>query len=509
MKRLGWLVVMAYLLVGCASEVEAPGAVIANLDGISFTSPISGGRVTSPVTFRSGSRWVKADCSAWNRANHRGTDYGVGKGTPVRAAAAGTVIRSVDGCSNNGSMSSRCGGGFGNHVIIQHESGYATLYAHLTPGTPIARNSRVECGQVIGSSGNSGRSSGPHLHFEIRSGVSSESSYFGSGRTVDANGGACGSQPETLWGSGACGPTMPTDDARFMRASLPGETRGTEGLRLTQTFTVRNTGGTRWEPGEVAMVHTSGAFAEVSQVDLPSAVAPGAQVDLRVDVTVPGAAGVHRGQWRMARLGGAIFGGTGTLAVRVAGAPRACHSSTLGRDVPDGTCVQVSYPGCGVRSCAWFGCADGAWTCTDGEACPGEAHPHASCESVTPTPTPDGGMPEMCKPENRDCEADAECCDGLACIVGACRPISECRMQTEACSAGSECCYPLQCRPSSIGGATACCISGGNRCDGDADCCGEMACVEGRCAHRTRGESCAHILDCEGALLCNDGVCGF
>lgn len=490
MSRLAIVVVMSFLLVG-------------------FAPPISGGRVTSPVTFRSGGGWVRSDCTRVSRANHRGTDYGVAIGTPVRAAAAGTVIRSVDGCSNRGSMSSRCGGGFGNHVIIQHEDGYATLYAHLTPGTPVARGARVGCGDVIGSSGNSGRSTGPHLHFEVRSGVTSEASYFGSGRTVDLGGGACGSQSASLWSGGSCAPAGPRDDARVVRATHSGEVRGTGGMRLTQVFTVRNTGTTAWAPGEVAMVHTSGAFREVGQVDLPSAVEPGAQVELRVPVTVPGAAGLHRGQWRMARLGGAIFGGTGTLAVRVAGAPRACSSATLGREVPDGTCVQVSYPGCGMRTCAWYGCADGAWTCIDGATCPGEAHENASCEPPAETPPADGGTPEMCKPENRDCEADAECCDGLACIVGACRAISECRMQQEACGAASECCYPLQCRPSAIDGPTACCVSGGNQCETDGDCCGEMACVAGRCAHRREGESCAHILDCEGALLCRDGTCGF
>lgn len=479
-----------------------------------LASPLDSPRVTSPVTLRrSGGGWQRGDCSAASRANHRGTDFGVGRGTPVHAAAAGTVIRSTDGCSNNGSMSSSCGGGFGNHVIIQHAGGYATLYAHLTRGTPVANGTRVECGEVIGASGNSGRSSGPHLHFEVRSGVSGVSSYYGSGRTIDPWGGACAGEVQPLWIGGtpsrSCTPAGPRDDASIVRASLPGEVRGTGGMRLTQTLTVRNTGTTTWDAAGYALVHTSGAFSEVDRVDLPSDVAPGRQVDLSIAVTVPDAAGTHRGQWRMAKIGAAIFGRTGTLAVRVAAAPRACNSATLGREVPDGECVQVSYPGCGSRTCAWFGCADGAWTCTDGSMCPGDAHAHDSCE---PPAAPDAGMPVpvdggMCEGEGQLCWADGDCCDGMACIAGACRDASMCQREATACGSGSDCCYPLQCQPSSIGGATTCCVSGGNRCDADEDCCGEMLCTGGHCAYRQRGESCANLLDCEGALLCQDDVC--
>lgn len=477
-----------------------------------LASPIESLRVTSQVTFRRGGGWVERDCSAASRANHRGTDFGVGIGTPVRAAAPGTVIRSVDGCPNRGSMSSTCGGGFGNHVIVQHDGGYATLYAHLSPGTPIARGTRVECGDLIGSSGHSGRSTGPHLHFEVRSGVSGEASYF-SASTVDPWGGACGSQPETLWIGGSpsasCAPAGPRDDATIVRASLPGEVRGTGGMRVTQTLTVRNTGTTTWTAGGYALVHTSGAFAEVDRVDLSAEVAPGSQVELRIDATVPGAAGLHRGQWRMAKIGAAIFGRTGSLSVRVAAAPRECESATLGRRVADGECVQVSYPGCGARSCAWYGCADGAWTCTDGSACPGEAHPNDEC---APPPSPDAGtgMPAdggSCEGAGQLCWADGDCCDGMACIAGACRDATMCVREAEACSARSDCCYPLQCQPSSIGGATTCCVSGGNRCDRDEDCCGEMTCDGGHCAYRQQGESCANLLDCEGALLCQDNVC--
>ena len=60
------------------------------------------------------------------------------------------------------------------------------------------------------------------------------------------------------------------------------------------------------------------------------------------------------------------------------GAP-GCSSQTLGRTVASGECVQVSYPSCGLDTCAWFQCQGSQWVCTTGETCPGVAHPNASC----------------------------------------------------------------------------------------------------------------------------------
>ena len=89
---------------------------------------------------------------------HNGIDIAATPGTPVVAAASGRVIVAKAGGYN---------GGYGSMVIISHSNGVQTLYAHLraiyiTPGTT------VEQGQTIGEVGNTGRSSGPHLHFEVR-----------------------------------------------------------------------------------------------------------------------------------------------------------------------------------------------------------------------------------------------------------------------------------------------------------------------------------------------------
>lgn len=86
---------------------------------------------------------------------HTGVDFGVPVGTSVAAAAAGV-------CISTSAMS-----GYGNVVLIDHGNGLATLYAHLSrPACSVGQ--RVSAGQVIAYSGNTGNSTGPHLHFEVR-----------------------------------------------------------------------------------------------------------------------------------------------------------------------------------------------------------------------------------------------------------------------------------------------------------------------------------------------------
>lgn len=89
---------------------------------------------------------------------YNGVDFGASIGTPVRAAAGGRVITSRVGGWN---------GGYGNFVVVEHANGTQTLYAHLSRNSVWQGQSVVQ-GQVIGYSGNTGRSTGPHLHFEVR-----------------------------------------------------------------------------------------------------------------------------------------------------------------------------------------------------------------------------------------------------------------------------------------------------------------------------------------------------
>jgi murein DD-endopeptidase MepM/ murein hydrolase activator NlpD len=87
---------------------------------------------------------------------HRGTDFAAPTGTPILAAGEGTVLRA-------GPFSS-----FGNYVRIRHANGYETAYAHLSRfARGIRAGTRVRQGQIIGYVGTTGRSTGPHLHYEV------------------------------------------------------------------------------------------------------------------------------------------------------------------------------------------------------------------------------------------------------------------------------------------------------------------------------------------------------
>ncbi len=99
----------------------------------------------------------------------RGYHYGVdvanhGSSVPVIAAASGTVTKTVSYC-RVGSRS--CGGGYGNYIVVQHSNGTVTKYAHLKR-VYVKPGDRVVQGQKIALMGNTGRSTGQHLHFEIQ-----------------------------------------------------------------------------------------------------------------------------------------------------------------------------------------------------------------------------------------------------------------------------------------------------------------------------------------------------
>ena len=102
--------------------------------------------VSGPVTSSFGSRWGRM---------HDGIDIGVGTGTPVHAAAAGTIVYA-------GWMS-----GYGNIVVLDHGHGLSTAYGHNSSFT-VAQGASVGAGAVIALSGNTGHSTGPHVHFEVR-----------------------------------------------------------------------------------------------------------------------------------------------------------------------------------------------------------------------------------------------------------------------------------------------------------------------------------------------------
>ncbi len=88
---------------------------------------------------------------------HTGIDMDWRNGTDIIASDAGTVVAVVSGW----------GGGYGNHIIIDHGNGYQTLYGHIAKSL-VNVGQNVSAGQSIAVMGNTGRSTGQHLHFEIR-----------------------------------------------------------------------------------------------------------------------------------------------------------------------------------------------------------------------------------------------------------------------------------------------------------------------------------------------------
>lgn len=97
---------------------------------------------------------------------HAGTDIGVPKGTAIYAVDSGIVTQVDDKCFD-GDID--CGLGLGNHISIDHQNDIYTNYGHLSK-VIVKKGQKVKRGQVIGYSGNSGNSTGTHLHFEIRKG---------------------------------------------------------------------------------------------------------------------------------------------------------------------------------------------------------------------------------------------------------------------------------------------------------------------------------------------------
>ena len=112
-------------------------------------TPINGARLSSSFGIR------KHPIDGFNKM-HRGTDFAAPKGTPIMASGNGVVKKA-----------SWCGGG-GNCVKIRHNSTYETVYAHMSKfARGIKKGVRVRQGQTIGYVGSTGKSTGPHLHYEV------------------------------------------------------------------------------------------------------------------------------------------------------------------------------------------------------------------------------------------------------------------------------------------------------------------------------------------------------
>ncbi|MFD3535837.1 peptidoglycan DD-metalloendopeptidase family protein [Streptomyces sp. NPDC058664] len=144
----------------------APAAAAQSTDSSSSSSSAQSTGSSSSGASTSASGWVapvdggvstpyRASGSMWSSGYHTGADFIASSGTTVRAVGAGTVV------------SAGWSGAYGNEVVIQHADGNYSQYAHLS-SLSVSSGQTVGGGQQIGLSGSTGNSTGPHLHFEIR-----------------------------------------------------------------------------------------------------------------------------------------------------------------------------------------------------------------------------------------------------------------------------------------------------------------------------------------------------
>ncbi|WP_327303244.1 LysM peptidoglycan-binding domain-containing M23 family metallopeptidase [Streptomyces sp. NBC_01298] len=128
---------------------EAPAEQQGGSTSTGFVAPVGGGTSTA----------YKTAGSMWSSGYHTGVDFSASTGTTVKAVGAGTVV------------SAGWGGAYGNEVVVRHADGKYSQYAHLSQ-LSVSSGQSVTAGQTLGLSGATGNVTGPHLHFEIRTGPS-------------------------------------------------------------------------------------------------------------------------------------------------------------------------------------------------------------------------------------------------------------------------------------------------------------------------------------------------
>ncbi|MFH9268438.1 peptidoglycan DD-metalloendopeptidase family protein [Streptomyces sp. NPDC017546] len=147
-----------------AAPKTAPKADTASADDSSSpsrtgSSEATGSGWSAPLANANVTTQYRASGASWSSGYHTGSDFQAASGTPVLAIGPGTVVSA----GNSGS--------YGNEVVIQHEDGMYSQYAHQS-SLNVSVGQTVTGGQQIGLSGSTGNSTGPHLHFEVRTGPS-------------------------------------------------------------------------------------------------------------------------------------------------------------------------------------------------------------------------------------------------------------------------------------------------------------------------------------------------
>ncbi|MEV1082061.1 M23 family metallopeptidase [Streptomyces sp. NPDC050211] len=154
-----------------AVMAAAVGASVVLGAGVATAAQGTVAKAAPPAAAKKATSWVKpvakytksasfaANGAMW-QSTHSGQDFAVPSGTVVKAAHGGTVVKAGGNGAGDGPA-------YGNAVVIKHGNGTYSQYAHLSK-INVKAGQIVKTGQRIALSGNTGNSSGPHLHFEVR-----------------------------------------------------------------------------------------------------------------------------------------------------------------------------------------------------------------------------------------------------------------------------------------------------------------------------------------------------
>ncbi|WP_406059435.1 M23 family metallopeptidase [Streptomyces sp. NBC_01077] len=156
-----------------AAQVKAAAAkaTAAKVTAAKQAAAVKKAAAVKPVAAKKAPSWVKPVSAytlsaSYNQGGamwahkHSGQDFAVPVGTPVKAAGTGTVVKAGPNGGGDGPA-------YGNAIVVKHANGTYSQYAHLSK-IKVYPGQKVLAGQQIALSGNTGNSSGPHLHFEIR-----------------------------------------------------------------------------------------------------------------------------------------------------------------------------------------------------------------------------------------------------------------------------------------------------------------------------------------------------
>ncbi|MER5198312.1 M23 family metallopeptidase [Streptomyces sp. NPDC002755] len=147
---LGASVVLGSGVASAAAPAAAPAAAKTAASAASWIDPVKKYTLSAGYA-QAGAMW---------QSTHSGQDFAVPTGTKVMAAHGGTVVKAGGNGAGDGPA-------YGNAIVIKHSNGVYSQYAHLS-SIHVKVGQVVKTGQKIGLSGSTGNSSGPHLHFEIR-----------------------------------------------------------------------------------------------------------------------------------------------------------------------------------------------------------------------------------------------------------------------------------------------------------------------------------------------------